>query len=116
MSSTWCSAARFRRSHAKLKMDLSQLFCTGIEREVEVQNIHPWLAQKTEIATVRILPDQFAHFVDVQSAGPCHTRNLQFGILHADVRIETAARRRNSVGGNLVGFPQTILGTIRRDA
>src|SRR5262245_36095652 len=116
MSSTWRCAARLHPARAKSRIDFSRLFCAGVEREVEFQDIHPCLAQKTEIRTVGILSDQSAQLVDVHSAGLRHARNLQLGILHADVRIETAARRGYAVRRDGLILVQSIFRAIGSDS
>jgi hypothetical protein len=77
-----------------------------VEREIEQQDIHARLAQKTEEATLDMIADKLTQAIFRQVARFGDTGDLEVGSLGRDVRIEPAARRRviRSAGTGADGF------------
>src|ERR1017187_5574477 len=69
-----------------------------VQRQVEQQDIHARLAQKTEETTLDVIADELTQAIFRQVAGLGNTRDLEVGSLGRDLRVEPAARRRNQIG------------------
>ena len=70
---------------------VSWLRGTGIERKVQLQNIHSGVAKNPEITSIGVLLNEFANFVFAQSPSFRDARDLQLRITQADFWIESAA-------------------------
>ena len=74
--------------------------CTErIEREIESKDIHPRLTQETEVRTFGILADLFSDLLLGYASCSGNTSGLKFGILCADMGIQTAAGSGYGIGG-----------------
>src|SRR5436853_3066866 len=71
-----------------------------IEREIELEHVHPGLAEQAEQSALGVLGDQAAHDALVQLACPGHAADLIEGGRRADVRIEAAARGGDEIHGH----------------
>jgi hypothetical protein len=63
----------------------------SIQRQVQAQHVHAWIAQDAEVGGVSVLLDERAHFFEVQAAGLGDAVGLKAGVLGADMGVEAAA-------------------------
>ena len=71
-----------------------------VQRQVELQHVHPGLTQEAQGAALGVLGDQPANVVDVQPARRGDPAGLQFGVLRRDVRVQAATAGGDGVGGH----------------
>ena len=69
----------------------------GVEREVELEDVHARLAEETERAVVGVIVDEVEHVLERKATGLGDSRSLQPGVLGRDVGVETRAGRRDGV-------------------
>ena len=72
----------------------------GIEREIELKDVNPWLAEKAEGAALDMRGHQRPHALLGQAAGLGDARHLQQRRRGRDVRVEAAGRRRHGIDGD----------------
>lgn len=67
-----------------------------VEREIQPEDVNPWLSEQPEIWTFDKLSDRLVHLIHGNASRLGHSRRLHFGIRRTDVRIQ--ARRRGCYG------------------
>ena len=87
----------------------------GVQRQVQFQDIDARDTEHAKVRRVRILRDEIAHLFRRQIARLGHTRHLKFGVVEADVRVESAGGSGDGISGNWRVRGQPVLGTVIRD-
>ena len=67
-----------------------------VEREVQPEDVNPWLSEQPKIGTFGRLSDRLVHLIHGNASRLGHSRRLHCGIRRTDVRIQ--ARRRGCYG------------------
>src|SRR5205085_1600786 len=83
-----------------------------IQGQIQLQNINSRFAEKSEIRQICILGNKFSNCLFTFAASLGDALALEFRVTKADVWIETAARRRHSIGGNRVSLLQSVFFSI----
>ena len=60
-----------------------------VEREVQPEDVNPWLSKQPKIWTFNKLSDSLVHLIHGNPSRLGHSRSLYFGVSRADVRIQT---------------------------
>src|SRR5215471_11091734 len=83
-----------------------------IECEVQLQNIDAGLTKDAKIASIGILLDELADFVFAQASRLSDTRDLELGIVQANLWIKSATRRGNCIRRHRLASIQAIFRAI----
>src|SRR5262245_47538584 len=75
----------------------------AVERQVEFEHIHAWLAEETGEAAARVFGDKLPDTILGQIARLCNARHLEQGGLRRDMRIKSTAGRGHEINRNLSG-------------
>ena len=75
-----------------------------IQSEIQAEHVYARISEHAEIWRVRVITNAFDDNFWIQAASLGDAGDLDFGIANTDVRVEPAAGRGYSVGGNGVGF------------
>src|SRR5665647_3479508 len=76
--------------------DCGDLGLHGIQGQVEVEDVDPWIAEESERASLGVLCDQCLNLCDAQAARAGDARDLFLGVGGADVappRVAAGVRR-----------------------
>ena len=60
-----------------------------VEREVQPEDVNPWLSKQPKIWTFRKLSDRLVHFIHGNASRLGHSRRLHLRVGGTDVRVQT---------------------------
>src|ERR1035437_10937378 len=93
----------------------ARLFGRWIERPIEQKHVHSRLAEDMDRAIVGMLANERGNLFDGKTAGLRAPRGLELRVGNADVRVETAARGRDGVGGDGRVGGEAVRRAVSRD-
>src|SRR5262245_18401046 len=86
-----------RSRDTPLSQRRTELGLARVEGEIELEHVHTWLAEETELPALRVLGHQRTHRVVRYASRPRDARHLVLGRRRTDVRVEAAARRSDEI-------------------
>src|SRR5450759_533308 len=75
--------------------------CGCVQREVEVQDVDPWLAEESERASLGVLGDQCLNLCHAQAAHSGDAGDLLLGVGGADLGVEAGPAGQQRVRGDV---------------
>src|SRR6185436_2843228 len=84
----------------------------AVEREVELEHVHPGLAEETERAAVGVRVDEREDVVQGKPASARDAWRLQAGVRDGDLRIESRARGCHGIDRDMLAGAEIVLAAV----